>query len=246
MSQIVLAELPPDWETAVQNMITEDDEPVDNRFTEKQQRLLVEPFYDSWQPPPFEDAPDEPRTFIAAANVGIFTSPYQPAIVPYMFLRLDVETGGDLKEKENRSYCLWIHEKEPDAVLEIVSDKRGGEFDEKMRRYGRMGVHYYVTFDPFEVYDAPHLRVYERAIGWRYRLRDDFALPEVGLSLKMWRGEFEKEETEWLRWCDANGNLILTGAERASQETERAENAEQRAERLAAKLREMGIDPSQI
>lgn len=246
MSQLALNERLPDWETAIQNMITEDDEPVDNRFTEKQMRLLVEPLYASWQPQPFEDAPGERREFIAAANVGIFTSPYQPPIVPDMFLSLDVETIGDLAEKENRSYCLWIHEKEPEAVLEIVSDKRGGEFDEKMRRYGRMGVRYYVVFDPFQIYDAPHLRIYERAIGWRYRLRDDFKLPEIGLNLQMWRGKFENAKEDWLRWCDNAGNLILTGKERAEAETERTETAIERAGQLAEKLRELGVDPEKI
>jgi len=251
MSQ-VLAEKFPDWETAVANMITEDDEPVDNRFTEKQMRLLVEPLYSSWQPAPFDDAPDEPRPFIAAANVGVFTSPYN-VIVPDVFLSLDVSDAGDLAEKENRSYCIWIHEKQPEVALEIISDKRGGEYDEKMRRYGKMGVRYYVVFDPFEIYDVPRLRVYERAIAWRYRLRGDLLLPEIGLSLQMWRGRFENAEENWLRWHDAEGNLILTGKERAAKETERAaietERADaetERAGRLAAKLRELGVDPTQI
>lgn len=161
----VLAESFPDWETAVQNMVTDDDEPVDSKLVAKQERLLVEPLYSSWQPEPFEEEPNVIRKFYADSNVGIFTSPYHPAIVPDMFLSLDVETKGNLEEKENRSYCIWVHEKPPEAVLEIISDKRGGEFDEKMRRYGRMGVRYYVTFDPFQIYDAPYLRVYERAIS---------------------------------------------------------------------------------
>jgi hypothetical protein len=42
----------------------------------------------------------------------------------------------------------------------------------------------------------------------------------------------------WLRWCDQEGNVIPTGAELA--EAERA-----RAERLAARLRALGIDPDE-
>jgi hypothetical protein len=42
-----------------------------------------------------------------------------------------------------------------------------------------------------------------------------------------------------LRWWDSNGSLLLTGEERAEVE-------KQRADRLAAKLREMGIDPENI
>ncbi|MGB8703194.1 MAG: Uma2 family endonuclease, partial [Thermosynechococcaceae cyanobacterium] len=57
----------------------------------------------------------------------------------------------------------------------------------------------------------------------------------------------------WLRWWDSDGNLLLTGEERAEQEEQRTEQEKQRAEkerqradRLAAKLREMGVDPEQI
>jgi hypothetical protein len=232
MTDSAILDILPDWKTAVANMVTEDDEPVDNQFTEKQMRLLVETLYASWQPQPFDDAPEEPRPFIAAANVGVFTSPLQPPVVPDMFLSLDVTAGSDYSEKENRSYCIWVHEKAPDAVVEIISDKRGEEFGAKMNRYGRMNVRYYVTFDPFEVYDAPFVRVYERSIGWRYRLREDLTLAAVGLSLQLWRGRYENAEADWLRWCDLDGNIIPTGGERAAK--------------FAAKLREMGVDPDKI
>jgi len=66
----------------ISHIITEDDTPVDNMFSAKQQRLLVEPLYTSWQ---------AGRPFIADANVGVFRSPHLPPIVPDMFLSLDVE-----------------------------------------------------------------------------------------------------------------------------------------------------------
>jgi hypothetical protein len=43
----------------------------------------------------------------------------------------------------------------------------------------------------------------------------------------------------WLRWWDSQGNLLLTGDERAERE-------QQRAQRLAAKLRELGVDPHEV
>ena len=73
------------------HIITEDDESVDNMFSAKQQRLLVEPLYTSWKPG---------RPFLADANVGIFNSVYQPPIVPDMFLSLDVEPDKDIWKKE--------------------------------------------------------------------------------------------------------------------------------------------------
>ena len=53
-----------------------------------------------------------------------------------------------------------------------------------------------------------------------------------------------------MRWCDREGNLLLTGDEQAEQERQRAEHEReraeqeyQRAERLAAFLRAQGINP---
>jgi hypothetical protein len=43
----------------------------------------------------------------------------------------------------------------------------------------------------------------------------------------------------WLRWWDSAGNLLLTGEERAEREKERGD-------RLAARLREMGVDPEGV
>jgi hypothetical protein len=64
-------------------------------------------------------------------------------------------------------------------------------------------------------------------------------MPAVGLGLTLWRGSFEGTDASWLRWCDQDGSIIPTGAERAEQERERAE-------RLAPRLRELGVDPEVI
>lgn len=50
----------------------------------------------------------------------------------------------------------------------------------------------------------------------------------------------------WLRWWDLDGNLLLTGEERAGKADLRADAAERRAEALAAKLRELGINPEEL
>jgi hypothetical protein len=50
----------------VSHLITEDDTPVDNIFSEKQQRLLTSPLYDGWI------GPGNERKFVAFANVGLF------------------------------------------------------------------------------------------------------------------------------------------------------------------------------
>lgn len=227
----------------VSHLITEDDEPVDNVFSEKQQRLLTEPLYSSWP------GPGDNRKFMACANVGVFNIPRNPAIVPDMLLSLDVEPHKDIWAKEHRSYMVWEFGKPPDLVVEIVSNKVGGELSSKKTKYAAMRVAYYVVFDPDLQLSAEILTVYH-LVGLSYRRHDSLHFPELKLGLALWEGEFEDAHLDWLRWTDEQGNLILTGKELAARELaekerERAEKelALQRAERLAAQLRALGHDP---
>ena len=64
----------------------------------------------------------------------------------------------------------------------------------------------------------------------------------------------------YLRWCDQKGEVLLTSYERtaleaaradreaarAKREAARAKQEAMRADKLAAKLRELGIDPEQL
>ena len=235
-----------DLKAIVKTLVTEDDEPVDNLFSEKQQRLLTEPLYSSWTPPPREATYEStqpaaaPRPFLAAANVGIFFSPRESPLVPDMFLSLDVEPGAEWDADEMRSYFVWEFRKVPDVAVEVVSNKEGNELGSKLRRYAEWGIPYYVVFDPLRQLSEDVLRVYETGFPKRYRLREDWKLALTGLRLTLWEGEFEGVHDTWLRWCDAQGQLIPTGNEgraqaeqRTTQATERAEREAERAEREA-------------
>jgi hypothetical protein len=64
-------------------------------------------------------------------------------------------------------------------------------------------------------------------------------LDGIGLGLTIWEGEFEGITCHWLRWCDQDGKLIPTGKEGRLAEAARAD-------KLAAKLRELGVDPDSL
>jgi len=214
----------------------------DNVLSEKQQRLLTEPLYSSW---------DAGRSFLATANVGLFYAIRQPPLVPDASVSLHVEPTGNLLAKENRSYFLWEFGKAPEAVVEIVSNKEGGETTDKMLKYARIGILYYAIYDPALAVQPEPLRVFV--------LRDKSYvpctaewLPVLNLGLTLWRGPFENCDAVWLRWCDRHGHVIPTGAERADQERQRAEEEHQRAdeehlraEHLAAQLRALGVTPNE-
>src|SRR5438132_4410477 len=105
------------------DLVTEDGAPVDSLYMEKQYRLLTEPLYSSWA------GPGEGHPFLMVAKVGWFHTSGQPPLVPDAMLSLDVTPAGDLHSKEGRSYFQWLVGKAPDVVIEIVSDRRGGEED---------------------------------------------------------------------------------------------------------------------
>lgn len=234
----------------VHELVIEDGKPVDSIFAEKQMRLLTEPLHGGWP------GPGEGRPFVAMANVGVFHTTGQPPIVPDALLATDVRQG-DLAERENRSYFVWLRGKVPDVVVEIVSNREGGEDTHKLAVYARIGVPYYVVFDPEDLLDGGALRVYRRS-GLTYQmLAAPYSFEGVGLGVVLWRGRFEDLDGTWLRWCDRDGRVIPTGAERAAQEKQRASQAEellveerhahQRAQReleqLKERLRALGIEP---
>jgi hypothetical protein len=112
----------------------------------------------------------------------------------------------------------------------------------------------YFAWEFGKVYDPQHLlqdvsvQVFIR-VGAKLVPSDELRLAEVGLGLTLWRGAFEDREDEWLRWCDASGAIIPTGAERAEVERQRAEAERQRADEaerrvaaLQARLRALGVE----
>ena len=123
----------------ISHLVLEDDLPVDNFQSEKQQRLLVDPLYSS---------PFVPTPFIAAANVGIFYAINQEGIAPDAFLSLRVQMPEDWSQRQNRSYRVWELGKVPEVAIEIVSNRKGKELGSKQADYACMKVDYYVVFDP--------------------------------------------------------------------------------------------------
>ncbi len=245
----------------ISNLVIEDNTPVDNVYSEKQQRLLVEPLYASWRPVDAEDG--HPRAFAAMSNVGVFAKTSEPPLVPDALLSMDVSISPTLREKKHRTYFMWEYGKPPDVVIEVVSNNEGDELGKRRRGYARMRVQWYVVWDPHNHLGQGELNVF-RLAGDLY-IREPRAWFETfGIGLTPWEGPYEDANERWLRWHDAGGTLIATGAEsartaegrasaaegrasaaegRASAAEGRASAAESRAEALAARLRALGIDP---
>lgn len=188
-------------------LVQEDDTPLDSFINEKQQRLLTEVLsgYEL----------NDGIPFIVAANVGIFRTVRHPAIVPDIFLSLNVTVADSWDRRDVRSYLLWEFGKPPEIAIEIVSPTPGNELGSKFTDYALMGVMYYIVYDPLgELTDRP-LQIFQLQ-GGRYVPKTDTWFPLVDLGLTLWPGVFESVNDTWLRWCDAEGNVIPTVEELAA------------------------------
>ncbi|KZL49588.1 hypothetical protein A2T98_11945 [Nodularia spumigena CENA596] len=146
-----------------------------------------------------------------------------------------------------RSYTPNLEGASVAVVMEFLSDTENGELSIRSTPpYGKLyfyehilQVPTYVTYDPYEVI----LEVRCLQSGQYNLVSADangrYWIPELELFLGIWQGERLCQTINWLRWWDKEGNLLLWSSEQAQQER-------QRAEMLAAKLRELGVDPEAI
>lgn len=145
------------------------------------------------------------------------------------FLSLGVERrkGG----KSRRSYVVWEeNETPPIFVLEIVSWTPGGEYDEKAEIYAKLGVLYYLVYNPefwqrdrhqpFEVYKLVN-GVYQLQIG------EPYWMSEVGLGIGRYQTTIGSVQQEVLSWYDQQGKRYLTSEETAQQAQQQLERYRQ-------------------
>jgi Uma2 family endonuclease len=150
-----------------------------------------------------------------------------------------------------RSYVMWKEVVAPLIAIEFVSGDGSEERDqtpaaEEGSKAGKFWVYEQALRIPFYgIYEVKKasIEVYER-VGNQYQLlspnqRGHYAIAPLGVELGILEQPQGEQTIPWLRWWDADGNLLLTGDERADRE-------QQRADRLAARLQALGIDPDEV
>lgn len=162
---------------------------------------------------------------------------------------------------DRKTYTPNLEGETPSLVIEFLSATDGGEYS--IRQIPPVGKWFfyeqilqiptYIVFEP----DLGLLEVYRLQSG-RYGLEQPDAdgrhwIEPLQLFLGTWRGTKEGRSGYWLRWWDAESNLLLWAVEqvelerqRAETERQRAETERQRADRLAELLRNQGIDPDAL
>jgi Uma2 family endonuclease len=186
-----------------------------------------------------------------------------------------------LNGKYRRSYVMEREKIIPLIAIEFVSGNGEEERDvspppkdpneidpktKKKKQAGKFWVYERAVKIPFyAIYEESNaaVEVYQLVNG-RYQLiepnsRGHYPIPPIGIELGI---QYDQEEppVPWLRFWDADGNLLLTGGERADVEKEArlhaelaqrqaeliAEQERQKNEKLVAYLRSLGINPDDI
>jgi len=189
---------------------------------------------------------------------------------PDWFLVLGAAPGRQITDLR-WSYVTWMEQVNPFLVVELLSPGTEAEdLGQTLRDVTRPPTKWQVYE---QILKIPYYAVYDRhALNFRlFRLvatrYEEMTIEhhrhwftELNLGLGVFPGTYSKYEGQWLRWYDAQGQMIPSDREdadqarqraeqeslRAEQESFRAEQESLRAERLAARLRALGIDPNSL
>jgi Uma2 family endonuclease len=212
-----------------------DDTPVDNEEQNLIPNILLFILNVLWA---------DRKSWYFGVDMGVYhdtgKNPRVP-VVPDAFLSLGVERykGDDLR----RSYVVWEEsEIVPTMTLEVVSWSPGGEYTDKLEIYRKLGVLYYIIYNPQFWQRDQHqpFEVYKLVDGqYQLQIGEPFWMPEVELGLGRYAGTVGGRPMELLGWFQEGGDRILTAEENSDY-------FQSKAERLAARLRELGEDPESI
>lgn len=221
-----------------------DDQPVDNELKLLLPTLLRATLGLLWA---------DRQDWFLGVNIGLYYDVTQSAIGPDAFLSLGVA-----RYRQERGRLSYVVAQEnrviPQWLLEIVSQKPGGEYGDKFERYAAIGVLYYVIYnpnhwqrdkhDPFEVYRLEQGQ-YMRQVG------NPVWMAELGLGIGIERGQHEGLEREWLYWYDEIGHRYPAPENVIAQERQLRMQAEQRylreqALRVEAKQAQLEAEQAQL
>ncbi|MBN3871330.1 MAG: Uma2 family endonuclease [Nostoc sp.] len=200
-----------------------DEPPLETDLHRLQMTLLIQCLEWLWQ---------NRNDFYASGNLTIYYSPRQRKSENFRGPDFFVVLGTERKPR--KSWVVWEEDgKYPNLIIEILSDSTG-DTDKGLKKQIYQDIFRtpdYFWFDPetleftgFHLLDGKYQPLEPNPEGWLWS-------QQLGLYLGVYQ--------ENLRFFTPEGELVPTPEEVAQQE-------KQRSDRLAAKLRELNIDPDTI
>jgi Uma2 family endonuclease len=230
-----------DWQDVPtqDDLLCDDGIPMETRRHKLQMDLLTTPLH-NWLV-----ASD--RQGFVGGNMFVYFSPLQVRNQDYrgpdVFVVLDVSNA------DRKSWVVWEEGKAPDVVIELLSASTAQQ-DKTVKKQiyqQQLRVPEYFWYDPYHPEDFAGFSL-ERGVYQPilFDSQQRLVSQQLGLTLVRWQGSYMAAEAIWLRWATLAGELLPTDRELVVEEQQRAEEERQRADRLAARLREMGVDPDRL
>ncbi|MEM9540333.1 MAG: Uma2 family endonuclease [Cyanobacteria bacterium P01_E01_bin.42] len=220
------------------DLIFDDGEPLESNRHRIGINVLIESVHEAYR---------ERDDYFAGGNMFLYFSRQQVKNRdfrgPDFFVALDVDGT-----RERQGWVVWEEQgRYPDVIVELMSPSTANiDLEDKRRLYERtFRTRNYFVYDPFNPASLQGWRLgangrYQELIpndrGWLW-------CDDLGLWLGTWEGTILRETAIWLRFYDAEGNLVPLEAER---ERERAEGAETTLQELRDRLQAMGLDPDNL
>jgi Uma2 family endonuclease len=204
-----------------------DEPPLESDLHRQQMDLLIDCLEWWWR---------DRNDFYASGNLTIYFSPDQ--IKSRDFRGPDFFVVLGTERKPRKSWMLWAENgKYPNVIVEILSESTAG-IDRGLKKQLYQDIFRtpdYFWFDPetlefagFHIVDGKYQPLEPNPQGWLW-----------SQQLELYLGIHEGK----LRFFTAEGQLLPTATEVVEEERQQKELAQARAERFAAKLRELGIEP---
>jgi len=207
------------------------DEPPLESYAHLQQLLLLLKCLDWF----WRDRTD----YFSAGNLTVYYSPHQRKSEDFRGPDFFVVLGTERKPR--KSWMVWEEGgKYPNIIIELLSTSTAST-DRGLKKQLYQDIFRtpdYFWFDPdglefegFHLVDGSYQAIAPTEQGWRW-----------SEQLQLYLGIHSQQ----LRFFTPDGDLVPTPEESAEAERQRAEAERQRSERLAEKLRDLGIDPDAI
>jgi len=204
-----------------------DEPPLESDLHRQQMDLLIDCLEWWWR---------DRNDFYASGNLTIYFSPDQ--IKSRDFRGPDFFVVLGTERKPRKSWMLWAENgKYPNVIVEILSESTAA-IDRGLKKQLYQDIFRtpdYFWFDPetlefagFHIVDGKYQPLEPNPQGWLW-----------SQQLELYLGIAQEK----LRFFTPEGQLLPTPTEVVEEERQQKELAQARAERFAAKLRELGIEP---
>ncbi len=222
------------------DLIFDDGIPLENYRHRLAMNLLIDSIEQHWL-----DRDD----FFVGGNMFLYYSSTQARNQDFRGPDFFVVLGVDGR-RSRKGWVVWEENgRYPDVIIELLSPSTAAidRGPKKVLYEQTFKTSNYFIFNPFDanLFEGWHLDVNQEYQPLERNDRGWLWCESLGLWLGAWEGTFHKDEAEWLRFYDQNGDLVLHMNEAAQQQAEQAQQQAEQAQQQAEQAQQQAEQAQQ-